>query len=247
MLKNSDICLSVRSVDKDKTAEAALSLMRALHPTRIEWSYVSDREVIARFREIAPVFVATLNTIFPSGHAQSFTGEPIIAPWMIGLGRPGERRTYICQNNPDDLRIRIDQATSFIADGIADCFQFDDWYCNMQMLEFGKPCFCDHCMREFATELGISIDYRRYLRGRGFTHAVEVLRAAEHEAVPLWDDYRRFQQRTVTRFFRAKDAHSWRSRPARGFCGCTVSFAGSPGWKIFVSSTWRPNAVYARR
>jgi len=82
VLKNSDICLSIRSIDQNRTAERALALMGELQPTRLEWSYVTDRELIARFREITPVFVATLNTIVPAGHAESFTGEPIIAPWM---------------------------------------------------------------------------------------------------------------------------------------------------------------------
>lgn len=108
LLKNSDICLSLRFIDQHRTIERALALMGELHPTRIEWSYVTDRELIARFRELAPVFVATLNTIFPAGHAESFTGELIIAPWMTRFGSPGKRMPYICQNNPDDLRTLLE-------------------------------------------------------------------------------------------------------------------------------------------
>jgi len=202
VLKNSDICLSIRSIDRNRTAERALALMGELQPTRLEWSYVTDRELIARFREIAPVFVATLNTIVPAGHAESFTGEPIIAPWMTRFGSPGKRMPYICQNNPDDLRMRIEQATAFLADDITASFQFDDWFGNAQMLGFGNPCFCPHCMCEFRMELGVDIDYRAYLRQRGFTHTAQILEAAPRGGVPLWEDFGRFQKRTVTRFFR---------------------------------------------
>ncbi len=202
MLKHSDICLSVRTIDKERTVDAALALMRELRPTRIEWSYVTDREFIARFKEIAPTFVASLNTISPRGRAESFVGEPIVAPWMTRFGQPDNRATYICQNNPEDFRARVDKATALIADGTTDSFQFDDWFCNAQMLNFGNPCFCEFCMREFRTDLGLDIDYRAYLRTRGFTHTAGILDAAKQGKVPLWDDYRRFQERTVTRFFR---------------------------------------------
>ena len=72
------------------------------------------------------------------------------------------------------------------------------------MINFGSPCFCDHCMREFAVELGLgpSFHYRNYLRGRGVTHTAELLELAKQDRLPLWHDYVRFQQQTVTRFFR---------------------------------------------
>lgn len=208
MLKPSDICLSIRQIARDPssafgTEERALALLAQLRPTRIEWSYITDRALIARIKETAPTFVAALNTIMPPGHAESFEGMPIIAPWMTRFGKPGARMPYICQNNPDDLHSRIEQAVALIADGTADTFQFDDWYGNAQMLNFGNPCFCEHCRREFATYLGIELDYKAYLRGRGFTHAGEIIEAAKRGGVPLWDDYRRFQKETVTRFFRA--------------------------------------------
>jgi hypothetical protein len=206
MIQPSDICLSIRSVkakeDAPGSEAAALALIERLRPTRLEWSYVTDRALIARFKETVPVFVATLNTIFPPGYAESFEGTPIIAPWMTQFGKPDARMPYICQNNPEDLRIRIAQAVVLIADGTTDVFQFDDWYCNAQMLDFGAPCFCAHCQQEFALYLGMELDYRAYLRGRGFTHTAEILTSARQGGVPLWDDYRRFQKQTVTRFFR---------------------------------------------
>jgi hypothetical protein len=207
MLKPSDICLSIRQIARDANSafgseERALALLAQLRPTRIEWSYITDRDLIARFKETAPVFVAALNTIMPPGHAESFEGMPIIAPWMTRFGKPGARMPYICQNNPDDLRGRMEQAVVLIADGTTDTFQFDDWYGNAQMLDFGNPCFCPHCRREFAVYLDIDVDYLAYLRGRGFTHAAEIIEAAQRGGVPLWEDYRRFQQQTVTRFFR---------------------------------------------
>jgi hypothetical protein len=50
--------------------------------------------------------------------------------------------------------------------------------------------------------MGLSIHYRDYLRGRGFTHTAEIFEAAKEGKVPMWEDYVRFQQQTVTRFFR---------------------------------------------
>jgi hypothetical protein len=202
-LASSDICLSIRSIGGQfGSAETALALLGQVRPTRLEWSYIKERELIAQIKQTTPVFVAALNTIAPPGHAESFIGEPIIAPWMTRFGAPDRRSTYICQNNPEDLRSRIAQAVEFIAAGVTESFQFDDWYGNAQMLNFGNPCFCDHCQREFALYLGIDLNYRRYLRGRGVTHTGEILEAAGRGDVPLWDDYRRFQRQTVTRFFR---------------------------------------------
>ncbi len=202
-MKNSDICLSVRGIGGSfGSAEQAQALVQEVRPTRLEWSYITDRELIKAFKAVTPTFVAALNTISPPGRAESFIGEPVIAPWMTRFGKPGKRSTYICQNNPDDLRSRIDQGVALIADGVTDSFQFDDWYGNAQMIEFGNPCFCEHCQRAFAVELGFTLDYRPYLRGRGFTCTAEILEAAKRGGVPLWEDYRRFQQRTVVRFFR---------------------------------------------
>jgi hypothetical protein len=203
-LKNSDICLSIRSIGGNfSTAEEALRLLQQLAPTRIEWSYIRDGELIERFKEVAPVFVAALNTIAPPGRAKSFIGAPIIAPWMARFGKPGLRSTYICQNNPEDLEVRIEQAVGLIAEGVTGSFQFDDWFCNGQMINFfGNPCFCEHCMREFAVELGLDVNYLHFLRGRGFTHADQIVNASKDGQVPLWEDYRRFQLGSVTRFFR---------------------------------------------
>ena len=206
MLKNSDICLSIRSIKSQGNGSGseafALDLMGQLKPTRIEWSYVTDRAMIRRFKETAPVFVAALNTIMPPGHAVSFEGAPIIAPWMTSFGKPGARMPYICQNNPDDLAVRVEQAAALMADGVTDTFQFDDWYGNAQMLWYPNACFCDHCQKEFAADMGLPIHYRDYLRGRGFTHTAELFEAAKQGKVPIWEDYVRFQQQTVTRFFR---------------------------------------------
>ena len=70
------------------------------------------------------------------------------------------------------------------------------------MLWYPTVCFCVHCRREFARELGINLDYRDYLRGRGFTHSGELFAGAQTRRGAAVDDYARFQQRTVTRFFR---------------------------------------------
>lgn len=205
-MKHSDICLSIRSVkaqgNQPGSASWALALMAQLKPTRLEWSYITDRDLIRRFKETTPVFVAALNTITPPGHALSFEGAPIIAPWMTTFGKPGARMPYVCQNNPDDLAVRIEQAVALMADGVTDAFQFDDWYGNAQMLWYPNACFCDHCQKEFAAGMGFPLHYRDYLRGRGFTCTTEIFQAAKEGRVPMWEDYVRFQQQTVTRFFR---------------------------------------------
>jgi hypothetical protein len=246
-LRHSDICLSIRSLGGAfGSREQALALLAELRPTRVEWSYVRDAELIAQFKAVAPVFVAALNTIAPPGHAESFIGTPVIAPWMTRFGRPAARSTYICQNNPEDLASRSAQAVDLIAAGVTDSFQFDDWYGNAQMLDFGQPCFCPHCQREFAAELGLDLDYRRYLRGRGFTHTSEILEAAKRGEVPLWDDYRRFQGRTVTRFFRRLRAAMDQALAAPASLsvnGSVLNFGGStetvlPFVSYFHGETW---------
>ena len=68
-MRNSDICLSIRSTRQGSgdpgSFEAAMELIGQLKPTRIEWSYVTDREQIAQIKQHVPVFVAALNTINP--------------------------------------------------------------------------------------------------------------------------------------------------------------------------------------
>ena len=209
-MKNSDICLSIRSIKKVEAGQAgsleyALELIDDLRPTRLEWSYTwKDEEVVGKLKERVPLFVAALNTISPPGHATSFEGDPIVAPWMKAFGTPETRPTYMCQNNPEDVASRIEQARQIVKNEIADTFQHDDWYCNAQMIGFGNPCFCEHCMREFAVHLGFDLgfDYRMYLRCRGLVHTQELLAMVRRNEVPLWDDYRRFQQQTVSRYFR---------------------------------------------
>lgn len=209
-MKNSDICLSIRMIKTSEAGEpgsmkAALELIENLCPTRLEWSYVwKDEKAALELKKKVPVFVAALNTISPPGNAVSFDGEPVVAPWMKAFGTPDNRPTYMCQNNPQDVDARIQQAREIISKGIADTFQHDDWYCNAQMLDFGNPCFCGHCMREFSAYLGLGFDfdYRAYLMRRGISHTGQLLEAAPREAVPLWNDYRLFQQQTVSRYFR---------------------------------------------
>ncbi len=244
-IRASDICLSIRSIREpaDATAagggnqafgtlSAALELVEQVRPSRIEWSYIKDRAQIAQLTRHGATFVAALNTIFPSGRAISFEGEPAIAPWMKGFGTPRDRKTYMCQNNPQDVQARIDQALELIADGVTDSFQFDDWYCNAQMSSdwFGSPCFCDYCQREFGLYLGLDLDYRRYLRGRGFTHTSGIFEAAKAGQVPLWYDYQRFQRETVTRFFRRLTLAMQRflggRRPILSVNGSVTGFGG---------------------
>jgi hypothetical protein len=209
-MRNSDLCLSIRMINPKASPgqagsfEAALALIDQFHPTRLEWSYITDREQIGQLKARVPLFVATLNTIYPPGHSRNFEGDPIVAPWMKTFGTPGARMTYICQNNPADGQVRMDQALAMISAGITESFQFDDWYCNAQMIQYKNPCFCEYCMAEFSTALGLPFEfnYHQYLRKRGITHTAQLLELAKRGAVPLWDDYVRFADQTVTFYFR---------------------------------------------
>jgi hypothetical protein len=212
--KPGDVCLSIRSVKDDapdsdpKSWVSARRIMAQVRPTRIEWSYVTDRQQIAAMKEGGCVFVAALNTIFPSGHAVDFEGNPCIAPWMRRFGTPEARKAYICMNNPEDLQTRIAQALELIRDGVTDTFQFDDWYGNAQMMHWPKSrytptaCFCEHCMAAFAEYLGLDINYRDYLARRGIRSNARLFEMAGRGEVPLWDDWRRFAEESVRRYFR---------------------------------------------
>jgi len=212
--KPSDICLSIRSVSADAPASdpkswpAALRIIEQVRPTRIEWSYVTDREQIAAMKRQADVFVAAINSVSPSGHSADFEGGPCIAPWMRTFGTPDERRVYICMNNPEGLATRVEQVRELVRDGVTDTFQFDDWYCNAQMMRWPRTpytptaCFCEHCMREFGEYLGLDLNYRDYLAGRGIRSNAQLFEAAARGEVPMWDDYRRFAEATVRRYFR---------------------------------------------
>jgi hypothetical protein len=207
-MKNSEICLSIRGIRQPDghpgSFPAALELVDRLRPTRVEWSYITDRDQIAALKQCVPVFVAALNTIRPTGHALSFEGASIVAPWMKAFGTPRNRMHYMCQNNPQDVQARLDQALDLIADGVTESFQHDDWYCNAQMIRFGNPCFCEHCLAAFDEYLGMGapFDYRVYLRQRGIRHTAQLLERAQAGEVPLWDDFRRFAEQTVSGYFR---------------------------------------------
>ena len=212
--KPSDVCLSIRSVRADapasdpKSWQAALRIVEQARPSRIEWSYVTEREQIATMKRRADVFVAALNTVSPPGRAVDFEGNPCIAPWMRTFGTPEERKPYICMNNPDDLAARVEQVLALVKDGVTDTFQHDDWYGNAQMMRWPKSpytptaCFCEHCMRGFAEYLGLDLNYRDYLARRGVRSNAELFALAGRGEAPLWDDFRRFAHETVRRYFR---------------------------------------------
>ncbi|MBN2640911.1 MAG: hypothetical protein JXR78_04620 [Victivallales bacterium] len=230
MPKKSDICLSVRFLEEDHPAvfgnltlrpfSSGMDIIKQVRPTRLEWTYVRNLEFLNQFKEHVPVVVPTLNTV--DGHARSFDGDPIVAPWMKFYGSPDTRFLYICQNNPDDLQAKIDIAKYYIREGYTN-FHFDDWYCNAQMFIFKNPCFCEHCMREFSRYLGIPLDYRDYLKSRGFHDLEQLLAAVKFDHVPLWRDYINFQHESVTRFFRRLKYNLDQAYPA----GTTMSVNGS--------------------
>lgn len=228
--RKSDICLSVRFLEEDHPAvfgnltlrpfSSGLDIIKQVRPTRLEWTYIRSREFLTQFKEHVPVIVPALNTV--DGHARSFDGDPIVAPWMKHYGAPDTRFLYICQNNPDDLQAKIDIAKSFIRDGYTN-FHFDDWYCNAQMINFKNPCFCEHCVREFSRYLGLSFDYRDYLKSRGFHDLQQLFAAVETDSVPLWRDYINFQRESVSRFFRRLKYNLDQAYPT----GTTMSVNGS--------------------
>lgn len=235
MTRPSDICLSIRGLRGDGgpgSLDTALELIDHLQPTRIEWSYVRDREIIAQFKQRASVFVATINSCKPHGRAVSFEGEPIVSPWKSKFETPDSRRTEICQNNPEDVQARLDQLWELIRDGVTDSFHHDDWYANGQKFSIHNPCFCEHCRRGFREHLGFEFDfdYLTYLRRRGITHTQQLLDLAKAGRAPLWDDYRRFADETVSRYFRKLRANMdrWLGEPATLSVNASVAgFGGS--------------------
>ena len=122
-MRNSEICLSIRMVKEEAAPggpgsfERAIELLDQVRPTRLEWSYIRDREQIAQLKARVPVFVAALNTIYPAGHARNFEGEPIVAPWMKTFGHPTGRMHYICQNSAHPVQqpvLALYQRTAFV-------------------------------------------------------------------------------------------------------------------------------------
>jgi hypothetical protein len=202
--KRSDICVSIRHLDPAgrgvRTLEKALALVDAVRPDRLEWSYITDDEPVRALKARCPMFVAALNTIYPPGHAVNLEGDPIIAPWMRRFGSPQKRFPYICMNNPEDLTTRVEQITDCVARGIATDFQFDDWLGNAQMIGFQSACFCAFCQTEFARYLGLDLNYRDYLHRRGIATNAQLVEQVKAQAVPLWDDYRRFAEQAVRRY-----------------------------------------------
>lgn len=198
----SDICISLRGVDTsgetERTLDAALALLEAAKPDRVEWSYCRrNEEVLPVLREKVEVFVPAINTISPPGRAVDFDGEPCIAPWMRSFGSPGKRLPYICMNDADDMQSRREQIRDIAVLGLGPAVQLDDWACNAQMINWKHPCFCESCVAGFAASLGIDIDYRAYLYARGVRSNDELLARIPEGGVPLWEDYRRFQEETV--------------------------------------------------
>lgn len=216
--RQSDICVSIRSITKKtseadphgfKTLDHAVALLKEIRPDRIEWSYTWRQADDAQsLRQHCPVFVAAINTISPPGHAVDFEGEPCIAPWMAKFGSPAARSPYMCMNNPGDVDSRAQQVAEAVSAGLADAVQHDDWYGNAQILRWGnwfgpkhgKACFCDHCLDGFREYMGLDVDYKRYLHGRGIAFTAQLAELADNGQVPLWDDYVRFQTLTVRRY-----------------------------------------------
>jgi len=192
--RKSDICVSIRSVRADgpkpssadpqgrKTLENALRLLEDVRPDRIEWSYTwRTPDVANALRERCPMFVAAINTISPAGNAVDIEGTPCIAPWMRGFGQPGHRLPYMCMNNPEDVRVRLDQVAEAIAGGFDAAIQHDDWLGNAQMMLWDPPqaCFCAHCLAGFGEFLDLDLDYRRYLGVRGIHFNDQLFQQAE--------------------------------------------------------------------
>ena len=203
--RNSDICVSIRSVAEtgSKSLDNALALIREVRPDRNEWSYVwGNGEAAAAIRKEVPVFVAAINTISPRGHAVDIEGAPIIAPWMQKFGSPGNRCPYMCANNPEDVAVRHAQIEEAAEAGLADAVQHDDWFGNGAMIRWNKACFCEHCVAGFSEYLGLDIDYKAYLLARGIYVNQELFERVWEKQVPLWDDYVRFQERMTIRYLK---------------------------------------------
>lgn len=204
-LKQSDVCLSCRMVNK---AHPALDAFRAWNPTRMEWSYIMDEELIRAVTEAGVEFVGTINTNQfpgPESNAETFEGKTAIAPWMQ-IFNEGKGVPYTCASKPATLTRRIDLLRRYADLGVGVVLH-DDWAYNLSTYFWGGGCFCGDCRAGFASYLskhagkdkleaaGVStwdgFDYREYLKSRyGWRTDAELIAGRKDD--PLNEDFRIF-------------------------------------------------------
>jgi len=212
-LKHSDVCLSCRSLRPGRSEQA----LAEFKPTRVEWSYITDRAFIERVKSRGAKFAGAVNTI--GGHrfgrdAVDLDGNRLVAPWMTGFdnsGGPG----WACVNSPDAVAYREQWLRTFLDLG-ADAIQHDDWAFNLAAFDWGG-CFCSHCMKAFdaylqehlpeerCEEVGIvhtrQFDYREYLRTQ---YGIENARGYQRRRreVQLQDEMAQFERVSTRRYFK---------------------------------------------
>jgi hypothetical protein len=177
-LRNSDVCLSCRMVNKEHPAQEAVTLWK---PTRLEWSYIRDPKFIRFAQDKGALFVGTLNTIQGEGpefDAERVDGTRMVAPWMTGFndsGGPGWNSVF----KPGSLQIQKGLLDDFIGQGVT-TIQHDDWMFNLSSYFWGGGDFCPESLAAFRQYLGDNatahhraaagvttwddFDYRAYLR-----------------------------------------------------------------------------------
>jgi hypothetical protein len=135
--------------DPHSTREA----IEDFHVTRLEWSYVTNREFIGWLKASGRVFggAAAAPSFLPGDDVTWFEkvvivnadGEPIIAPWK----RTWKRTLWGCINNPELERGYLQYLKGYIDAG-AQVMQRDEPGANFNATRWGG-CFCQHCMRGF--------------------------------------------------------------------------------------------------
>lgn len=204
-LKESDVCLSCRMVNK---AHPALEAFHTWRPTRLEWSYIMDEELIKAVTRAGVEFVGTINTNQfpgPESNAETFEGKTAIAPWMQYFNE-GRGVPYTCANKPATLSRRIELLKRYADLGVGVVLH-DDWAYNLSTYFWGGGCFCGDCRAGFASYLskyagqdrlaaaGVStwegFDYREYLKNRyGWQTDAELIAGRKDD--PLNEDFRIF-------------------------------------------------------
>ena len=202
----SDVCMSSRwwhprgADDRNDTMRD----LRAFHATRLEWIYDASPEHIRTVKSASLAFCTTINaTDNEPGRPYSgrnFDGGLAFFSWMASWLHDGAPVGACCVNNEryhEHQRAEIETAVRAGAEGV----QYDDWASNLSFAVNNGECFCDFCLRKFATVA--HGDYREQLKKKGVPGLNAYLAYRQKNAAdPLHRAYVQFQQDSVREHLR---------------------------------------------